>query len=283
MTTTCSSGSISLAARSTPKPSPLGSFRSVSTTTGRACCSCCTASGSSRASTTAWPCASRACRSMARSESLSSTMRTGSDDIVDLRLVIRDSLLSDDSRLLIGDAKPSIDKSASSNQQPITNQRSPGRQCLLSDPASGRTSATSVVLDLGDVLGVLLDFLLGSIEVGECLIAIRGNLCTLLGYVALDEVGVERVDAALQRFCEALRPVEQDAFVLDALAPLGLFLLALRRVRAHLRGLVGLDSSSLVRSLLVTRFVSRGLVRRRLVRRRLVRRRLVRRLIGGRR
>ena len=111
---------------------------------------------------------------------------------------------------------------------------------------------------------MLVDFLLGSLEVRERLVTIRGNLCTLLGIVAVDEVGVERVDAALQRVCEALRPVEEVALILDALAPLSLFLLALHRVRAHLRWLVGLVTGSLAVRGLVTRFVRRRLVRRRI-------------------
>src|SRR5687768_8426288 len=83
MTTTCSSGSSSLAARKTPKPSPFGSLRSVRTTAGRDCWRWWSASGSSRASSTRCPCASSAWRSIPRSESLSSTRRTGKDRLSD--------------------------------------------------------------------------------------------------------------------------------------------------------------------------------------------------------
>src|SRR5262245_56017664 len=85
------------------------------------------ASGSSRASSTAWPCASRACRSIVLSESLSATMRTGSEEdigdlaIVDYRFVCDCGLLIywDDRHV----ARTS-DKSAIKNRHSTTNQQS---------------------------------------------------------------------------------------------------------------------------------------------------------------
>src|SRR3954453_6238886 len=74
---TGSSGSMSLAPRRTPTPSPESRRRSDTTRSGRVSRTWRNASVSSAASTTLWPCSSRACRSIVLNESLSSTMRIG--------------------------------------------------------------------------------------------------------------------------------------------------------------------------------------------------------------
>src|SRR4029079_14398818 len=74
---TGSSGSMSFAPRRTPTPSPDSNRRSDSTRSGRVSRTWRSASASSAASTTLWPCSSRAWRSIALNESLSSTMRMG--------------------------------------------------------------------------------------------------------------------------------------------------------------------------------------------------------------
>src|ERR1035437_3929078 len=164
MTMTGSSGSSSLAARMTPKPSPRGSLRSESTTAGALARNCSMASGSSRASTTRCPFDSSARRNIMRSESLSSTIRMG--DRATAAAAVRE-------------AKWSCRSSA--------------------DPAGRDVGATGVRLDLRDGLLLFGHVLLEALHVVQHLGALAPDGAALRRILARVEVARQRGHTALER------------------------------------------------------------------------------------
>ncbi len=68
----------------------------------------------------------------------------------------------------------------------------------------------------------------------ERLLPVGGDDRLLRRVVAVDEVGVQRIDLDLERIGVGLRPIERVALIFHSLAPLGFFLLALSGIRADL-------------------------------------------------
>src|SRR3954469_3813709 len=80
------------------------------------------------------------------------------------------------------------------------------RRCAmkLAEPTGRDAALARFFFDVDDVLLGLLDFAGHPLELGECFLPIVGNLRALIGIVAIDDIGGERVDAALERFGEGL-------------------------------------------------------------------------------
>src|SRR6185503_813861 len=170
ITITGSSGSASLAARSTPKPSPSVRRRSDSTTAGWLATSAASASGWSRASTTVCPCASSAWRSIVRRESLSSTMRIGG--------------------------------SADGRERAVIPRRYSGWRYdsrKSSEPAGRDAGPARFLFEVGDRFLTLFDALLQPRQLADRLLPVALHDRALRRIVAVDEVGGQRVDAGLHR------------------------------------------------------------------------------------
>src|SRR4051812_9773457 len=181
MTMTGSSGSSFLAARSTPNPSPLVSRRSESTTPGRALRSAAAASVWSRASTTVCPCASSAWRSIARSESLSSTSRIGgSTEWRDRTLTCRDA---------------------------------------LPQPAGRDARVARFLEQIGDRFLRVLNALRKARELRDRLLTVLPDHRALRRIVTAREVGREDVDAGLHRIGVVLIPDDPVLQTLEAGGP----------------------------------------------------------------
>jgi hypothetical protein len=80
-------------------------------------------------------------------------------------------------------------------QSPIKDHQS----TMLSDPTRRSAGAASVLLNGCNLFGVLDDFFLQPIHLRQRLVALGGNGRPLHRVVAVDEVGVERIDLNLQR------------------------------------------------------------------------------------
>ena len=161
MTITGSSASTSLAARSTPMPSPLGRRRSDSTSAG-------------------WESRERGDRF---------GLVAGLDDVMALRL--ERELEHRAQRVLVFD------------EENRGRAHAPGRSQPDGTPARRASSSIAVI-----ALRLIVDFLLDALELGQRRLAVGFDLRPLRRVVAIDEVGRQRVDAALQRVGEDLRAVE---------------------------------------------------------------------------
>ena len=91
-----------------------------------------------------------------------------------------------------------------------------------SQPARRDAGLARFFLDVGDGLGLLGDFFLHAIELGDRALPLELELRALRRVVAVDEVGGERVDPALQRVGENLAALERGTRGVDPRAPVRL-------------------------------------------------------------
>src|SRR4051812_35795574 len=110
------------------------------------------------------------------------------------------------------------------------------RRCAAeSAEPTGRDAALArFFFDVDDVLLGLLDFAGHPLELGECFLAIVGNLRALIRVVAIDDIGGERVNAALERFSEGLGAPLRFARLRHTVAPV-VFVFLIGRFRLFRR------------------------------------------------
>src|SRR6187402_3498948 len=100
------------------------------------------------------------------------------------------------------------------------------------EPTRRNAGFARLFFDIGDGFGLLDDFLVHTIELGHRALARQFELRALRGIVAIDEIGRERIDAALQGVGEDAAAPERRtrgsnarppvSFVLDRRVRLGL-------------------------------------------------------------
>src|SRR5262245_54138492 len=95
----------------------------------------------------------------------------------------------------------------------------------LPQPAGRNAAAARFLFGVGDGFLVVLDLFLETIELVERCLALGGDLRTLRRVVAVDEIGRQRVDPALQGLGVDLIALERFAKAGHPLRPVALTLL----------------------------------------------------------